>query len=151
MKTNEKKAIAVLVSITIVVIIQYIIINNSSKNQTESKNQEQEETITILEDGSLLNTSSKLQETKKIEGLEISNIQLIQKQSEAILTGTITNISNEKQGNNVVAIQMLDEQGNEIIILDTYIGEIQPNKSAKFSTRANFESSKVYDFKLTKK
>ncbi len=153
MKDSEKKMIAILIAITIVVIIIAIIVGNSRpKKQEETKTtSEQEETTQVLEDGTLLNNSDKLHETKKLEGMEITDIQLTENEEETLLIGTITNTSSTEQGGYVASIKMIDKQGNEIKTLDAYIGKLKPEKSMQFSTSATFDSSNVYDFTIIKK
>ena len=80
MKSNEKRMITILVAITAVVIIIAIMMNvNKSKEGTTEKEMKQtESTISLFDDGTTLNNSAKLQETKKLEGMEISQIQVTQ-------------------------------------------------------------------------
>lgn len=153
MKTNEKKVIAILITITILVIIIAIIMGNRGKKSEEktSENSEQKETTQLLNDGMILNNSDKLHETKKIEGMEISNIQLTESENETLLIGTITNTSTTEQGDYVALIKMVDEQGNEIKTMEAYLGKLKPEKSMKFSASAKFDISNVYDFVITKK
>lgn len=155
MKPNEKKAIAILVAITAVVIIIAIIMGNSGKKETKKEEQNNttqgEEVTQLLNDGTLLNKSEKLHETKQFEGMEITNLQLTETEKETLLIGTVSNTSETKQGGYVALIKMVDKEGNEITTIETYIGELQPGKSMKFSTSANYDSSNVYDFTITKK
>lgn len=154
MKNEEKRIIAILVAITVVVIIIAIIMSNSGKKaeeKVETEGNSEPEISQVLEDGTILNNSDKLHQTKKIEEMEITNIQLTEKDDESILLGTVTNTSETKQGGYVAEIKLLDKEGNEIKTIEAYIGEIQPGKSMKFSTSATFDSTNVYDFSITKK
>ena len=154
MKDNEKKMIAILVVVTVVVIIIAIVMSNSGKNKQEETNtQTSKETGTteMYDDGTKLNKSDKLHETKKLDGMEITNIQLTEKDGETMLIGTVNNNSTTEQGGYVALIKMLDKQGKEIATMEAYIGELKQGKSMKFSTSASFDSSNVYDFTITKK
>lgn len=155
MKTSEKRGIAILIFITIVVIIIAIVMNKNGKRSKEETNiargNEAETTTQLLDDGTILNNSAKLHETKKLEGLEVSQIQLTEKDRETQLIATVTNTSNTDQGDYLVMIKMLDQQGNEIATMEGYIGKIKPEKSIKISTEATFDSSNVYDFTIMKK
>lgn len=152
-KGNEKKMIAILVAITVVVIIIAIMMNaNKSKEEkTQDKAGAEESTVSLLEDGTLLNNSDKLQETKKFEGMEISKIQLTEKEGETELIATVTNISDTDQGDYPVIVKMLDKEGNEITTMNAYIGKLKAGKSTKVSSSATFDSTNVYDFTITKK
>ena len=153
MKSNEKRMITILVAITAVVIIIAIMMNvNKSKEGTTEKEMKQtESTISLFDDGTTLNNSAKLQETKKLEGMEISQIQLTQKNGETQLIATITNTSSADQGDYPVIVKMLDKEGKEVGTMNGYIGKIKPQNSIKFSTEATLDSSNVYDFTITKK
>lgn len=145
--------ITILVAITAVVIIIAIMMNvNKSKEGTTEKEMKQtESTISLFDDGTTLNNSAKLQETKKLEGMEISQIQLTQKNGETQLIATITNTSSTDQGDYPVIVKMLDKEGKEVGTMNGYIGKIKPQNSIKFSTEATLDSSNVYDFTITKK
>ena len=84
MKKN-KKIITTIIVFVIVVVGVILILEKLSNNQENKGNQyenEQEENELVekyveeLDDGRKINISNKLKETKKLEGLEISNIQL---------------------------------------------------------------------------
>ncbi len=150
MKDKEKTLIAILVAITIVVIIITIIVKSGKKQEEVKTEAVEESSSTVLEDGTVLNVSDKLHETKKFEGMEISNIQLTETEKETLLIATVTNTSETKQGGYPVKVKMVDEQGNEVKTIDAYIGELQPGKSMKISTSATYEIEKVHDFIITK-
>lgn len=155
MKKKEKIMIGILVAITIVVIMIAIIINN--KDEKENKVEEkgttaQEETfVEVLEDGTKLNNSSKLHETKQIDGIELTSIQLTEKNNVTLLLGTITNISNTTQGGYPVKVKIVDKQGNEKVTIEAFIEKLEPGESSQFSTNATLNYADAYDFIITKK
>lgn len=156
MKKKEKRMIAILVAITVVVIMIAIWMTNLKEPKEEVKRQEAkvestEENIEILEDGTRLNTSNKLRETKKINGMEISNFQLTEKDNVTLLLGTVTNTSNTKQGGYPVNVKIVDEQGNEMITVGAYLGELEPGESTQFNTSATFDCVNAYDFSISQK
>lgn len=152
MKSSEKKMIAILVAITIVVIIIAIIMSTSKTKEDKKTEAEQtEKTISTFDDGTVLNNSAKLHETKKVEEMEISQIQLTEKNGETQLIATITNTSSADQGDYPVIVKMLDKEGKEVGTMNGYVGKIKPQNSIKFSTEATLDSSNVYDFTITKK
>ena len=157
MKKNEKTIIGVLVAITIVVIIVALTRNKDNKQEiAETKTEEQttiaqEEFVNILEDGTRLNTSAKLQETKQIEGLEISDLQLTEKENVTLLLGTITNTSDTTQGGYPIEIKVLDKNGNEITTVSAYIGTLEPGKTTQLNTSKTFDYANAYDINIAKK
>ena len=121
------------------------------KNETIENNTVVEEFVEVLEDGTRLNTSSKLDETKKFEGLEISNLQITEKDNVTLLLGTITNVSQTKQGGYPINIKLIDKDGNEIITIVAIIGELEPGESTQLSTNAISDFANAYDFIITRK
>lgn len=155
MKKKEKIMIGILVAITIVVIIIAIIMNNKSKKQNkveENGTPAQEETfVEVLEDGTKLNNSSKLHETKQIDGMELTSIQLTEKNNVTLLLGTITNTSNTTKGGYPVNVKIVDKQGNEKVTIEAFIEKLEPGESSQFSTNATLNYADAYDFMITKK
>lgn len=156
MKKKEKRMIAILVAITVVVIMIAIWMTNLKEPKEEVKRQEVKvestgENVELLEDGTRLNTSNKLKETKKINGMEISNFQLTEKDNVTLLLGTVTNTSSTKQGGYPVNVKIVDEQGNEIITVGAYLGELEPGESTQFNTSATFDCVNAYDFSISEK
>lgn len=155
MKKKEKIMIGILVAITIVVIIIAIIMNNKNKKQNkveENGTPAQEETfVEVLEDGTKLNNSSKLHETKQIDGMELTSIQLTEKNNVTLLLGTITNTSNTTRGGYPVKVKIVDKQGNEKVTIEAFIEKLEPGESSQFSTNATLNYADAYDFMITKK
>ena len=154
MKDNEKKAIAVLVVITVIVIIIAIVRSTGKKEEPKDEKVaevSQEEFVQLLDDGTRLNTSEDLKKTKTIDGMEITNIQLTEKGNQTLLLGNIKNTTDTTKGGFIADVTVLDKQGNEIITIDAYIGEIKPGESQQFSTSATFDYANANDFKIEKK
>ena len=151
MKNSEKRMIAILVAIALVAIIIVCMKNTNKSKKQKTETNQAESTVSIFDDGTMLNNSDKLHETKKLEGMEISQIQLTEKEGETQLIATVTNTSSTDQGHYPIIIKMLDKEGKEIGTMNGYIGKIKPEKSMKFSTEASFDSSNVYDFTVIKK
>ena len=154
MKKNEKIMIAVLVGITILVAIIFIV-GKTNKEKDINENTvpiiEKEEFVDKLEDGTRLNNSSKLKETKKIDGIEISDFQLTEKDNVTLLLGTAKNTSGITRGGYPVDVKVLDKYGNEIVTISAFLGKLEPGESTQFSTSATFDCVNAYDFSITKK
>lgn len=150
MKKKEKQMIGVLILITIIVIIIAIVMANNKEEKVENK-APKEEFVNVLEDGTRLNTSDKLHQKKTFDGMEITNFQLTEKDNVTLLLGTITNTSDTARGGYPVNITVKDKQGNEIITVAGFIGELEPGKSTQLSTSATFDYANAYDFEITKK
>lgn len=152
MKTKEKKLIGILVIIIIIAVIALIIIKTRKKEEDiTTNNQIEEEFVDVLEDGTKLNKSDKLHETKKFDGLKITNFQLTQKDNVTVLLGTITNETQQTKGGYPVKIKIVDKNENEIITVGGFIGELKPGESMQLNSSATFDYANAYDFEITKK
>lgn len=152
MDKSEKRMIAILVAITIIVIIVAIIWNNNTKNKkVEENTTSKEEFVNVLEDGTRVNNSNKLHEKKIYDGLEITDFQLTEKNNVSLLLGKVTNTSTTTKGGYPVYVKIIDKQGNEIITIEAFLGELEPGKSTQFNTSATFDFANAYDFIITKK
>lgn len=150
MSRKEKRIIGILVLITVIAIIVMVVIRNNNKNKEEPVEPE-EEFVEVLEDGTRLNTSDKLHETKTFDGMEISDFQLTENGNVTLLLGTITNTSSTNKGGYPVNITVVDKEGQEIITVAAFLGELKPGESTQLSTSATFDYANAYDFTITKR
>lgn len=153
MTNKEKKFLIILVAVAIIIVIGIVIFKNVGKKEenTTPENQVVEEYVKVLEDGTRLNTSDKLSQTKTFDGLEITNFQLTEKNNVTVLLGTITNKSNETKGDYPVNIKILDKDGNEIITVGGYISPLEAGQSTQLNCSASFDYANAYDFEIIKK
>lgn len=159
MSKKEKQVIGVLIGIAVIAIIVVLIVNGKNKedenivnNETvENNTVEEEKYVEVLENGTKLNTSEKLKETKEIDGMEISNMQLTEEGNITKLLGTITNNSNTTKGNYEINIKLIAENGKALTTLVGYIGELEPGESTQLSTSTTFDYANTYDVEITKR
>ena len=150
MKASEKKMIIILLVVAVLVIVGLTLLvkRNQGEGQTggEDTNAPVEEFVDVLEDGTRLNTSTKLHETKKIEGMEISDFQLKEKGNETLLLGTITNVSNTVQGGYAMQLRIIDKTGGEILTVPAYVRKLQPGETAQLNISSTKDFANAYDF-----
>ena len=133
MKKNEKRMIVMIIIIGIIIIGGLLIWKNATKKSEnkQEENQVVEKYVEVLEDGTKLNTSNKLKEVKKvegIEGLEIGNIQLTYQEGRAIVLGDIKNTSSRDVGLTVIELTLYDDSNK---VIDTIEGFVSPVKSGE--------------------
>jgi len=145
-----KLIIIALLTIAIIVVM-WVVIRKDNNNEPQQNNIVKEEYVDVLQDGTKLNTSSKLHETKKFDGMEISNFQLTTKNNVTQLLGTITNKTQTTKGGYPVNIKIVDKSGKTIITVAAYIGELKPGESTQLSTSATFDYANAYDFSISKR
>ena len=92
MKKNEKRMILILLVALVIAIILFVTSKNKSENKVE-ENKVEEEFVQVLDDGTKLNVSSKLNQMKKFEELEFGNIQLTNSNNQSVLLADVKNTS----------------------------------------------------------
>ncbi len=119
--------------------------NSEGQNNEEPKN---EEFVSKQEDGSKVNTSDKIRETKRLGGLEISGLTITESNNLTQLLGTIENTSNSVDGGYTAKIIIVDKENNQIIDMIFSIAELQPGQSMQLDCSATFDYSNAYDVKF---
>ncbi len=154
MKKNEKIVVGAIALIAIIVIAGLVISRNSRRQQIadggEDENYVEEEFVQRLEDGTRLNTSEQLHTTKRIEGVEISNIQVTEKDNLTDILGTATNVTDKVQQGFTMDVKILDKEGNEITTIGGIVGKLEPGESTEFHSNATFDFANAYDFTVIK-
>lgn len=157
MKSNEKKMLLIIVVIGIVLIGALLIARNSkNKNKGEEQSQQSSDTATekyvdVLGDGTKLNKSSKLSETKKLNGLEVSNIQLTHRNGMSVLLADVKNTTSVDVGLTEVTITLYDEKGNVLEKLDGLISPVKAGETVQLNCGVSADYANAYDFSIVKK
>ena len=153
MKSQEKRMllILVIVSALIITIIWFTTRNKENNNVGgTTENVEQGEFTKVEADGTIVNTSEKLKQTKENLGFSITNINFVKKGNETILTARVTNNTGEAQGDFLGQIVLLDKRGNEIGRIPTMITETQKGEAIDIETSITESYANAYDFRLEK-
>lgn len=137
-----------LIILLILLISVFIVIKVSSQKKQEEKlnNIEQEIVVQELEDGTKLNTSKKLDETKKVGNLEISNSQLTNKDGKTTLLAQVKNVGNENIQMVELEVILLDKEGKEIKTLNGLLGTIKPGETTQLNVSSTSDYSQAYDY-----
>ena len=157
MNKKVKKIIAAIMIIIVIAMVITIMLRFRNRKSTENIRtvEEQiipkEEFVDKLEDGTRINSSDKLHETKTFDGLEISDFQLTEKDNMTVLLGKITNNANTKKGGYAVDITVLDKDRNEMTTVVAYIKELQPGESTTLNVSSTFDYANAYDFTISRK
>ena len=157
MNKKVKKIIAAIMIIIVIAMVITIMLRFRNRKSTENIRtvEEQiipkEEFVDKLEDGTRINSSDKLHETKTFDGLEISDFQLTEKDNMTVLLGKITNNANTKKGGYAVNITVLDKDRNEMTTVVAYIKELQPGENTILNVSSTFDYANAYDFTITKR
>ena len=153
MKKQEKRMllILVIVSVLIITIIWFATRNKENNNVGgTTENVEQGEFTKVEADGTIVNTSEKLKQTKENLGFSITNINFMKKGNETILTARVTNNTGEAQGDFLGQIVLLDKKGNEIGRIPAMITETENGEAIDIETTITESYANAYDFRLEK-
>lgn len=166
-KKNKNEGMWILLLIVVVIIAIGLIVGlgmNKGKNNTnldtqqgqmqeqeqdkEIEEEEQKDTYsTKLEDGTRLNTSSELKETKTYKDLEISNIQFTEKNGSSVLLADVTNKGSETHEKETVKIIITEEDGSKTEVR-ALIGEIKAGETVKLNTSMTADKVNAKDFEI---
>ena len=156
MNKDEKRWIVLLVAVLVIAVVLIIGLSRSKKTEEPAKNNEVEQVqkeeayVEVLEDGSKVNTSNKLKENKEFNGLEISNIEIVEKDNETILEADVTNQTNEAQGDYGIYLKIKDDKGNEIKKIAGYINYMGAKEKTRLSIKTSYDFANAYDFEIEK-
>ena len=147
MKKKEKILIILLLGIVLIMAILAIVKNQkeSQKNIVEGINEEEEFTR-ILEDGTKLNVSTKLNETKMVDKLKIYNIQLTSKNDQTVFLADVE--SSEDKEITLVDRVLLNKNGNELTTITGLIGKTKAGGVQQLNCVVTSDYANAYDFKV---
>ena len=145
----------------IIALLLVIIIGMSIKNKKEGQNLQSpivgmveenkiEEFVEVKSDGTKVNTSNQLSKTKKIDGLEISNIKLTENGNVSQIIADVKNPTSSTLGDFAINITILDKAGNEIAVIGGYIDKVEAGKTVQLNASATVDFANAYDFKVSK-
>ena len=152
MKDSEKKMIIILIIVSVLIIGGIILLTRNrgeNENPVEENNLPEEEFVNVLDDGTKLNTSEKLHDTKVVDGLEISDLQLTERKNETLLLGTVKNTTSTVQ-TATLKITLIDKEGKEIKTLTAYVEGVKPGESTELIVSTTLDYANAYDFRVSK-
>lgn len=156
MNNNGKKWMILLGAVVVIVLIVILALIFGDKKEETLQNQNsqnpianEEEYITELDDGTKINTSKELNNTKKYKNLEITNIQYTEKDGMTVLLADVKNNGTTKHEAEIVKIDILDKNGNIITTVKPVIGDIEPGETIKLNANITGNVVDAKDFRVT--
>lgn len=153
----------IFIVIVILIIIALLIFKNTRKKEQKEENTSQNnvtiitsdnfngnEFIEVQEDGTRLNKSEKFSTTKIVEGLEISNIRLTEKDNVTQIFADVKNTTDKSVEGFFVTITFLNKDGETIVILGGYIPSVEANGTATLNTNSTGDFANAYDFTVAR-
>ena len=158
-KTKNIIIALIIVVIIVIAIVAFVLMKNkgtennvdSNTTGTSEENTTNEQFVQMLDDGTKLNTSSKLGEAKKVGDLTFENIQLTAEGGQTILLADVTNTGKKATDTVLVDIKLLDENGNEIVTVGGIVQPLEAGEKTQFNTSMTLDYANAYDFEVTEK
>lgn len=154
MKKNEKIIILILLVVLVIAIIVFTVNknkkeeNNNENVNTETENNVTEEFVQVLEDGTKLNTSTKLNETKQVGIYKFENIRVTEKDGQSLILADVTNTSKNETDAKIVDIKLLDKDGKEIVTIGGIISPLKSGETKQFNSSMSLDYANIYDFEI---
>lgn len=152
MKEKEKRGLLILILVAIAIITTLAIITNRKGKEVNSDSTEEnkvvEEFVQVLEDGTKLNTSTKLSETKTVDGLKIGNIQLTMKNGQSVLLADAENDTGKDIDIMLLDIILLDKNGNELTTIAGIVGDLKAGEKQQLNSSVTSDYANAYDFRV---
>ncbi len=114
----------------------------------------EEKHVEHADDGTRVNTSTKIQEVQHVNGKDdvvIQGLNITAKDGITTITGTAKNTSNSENGDFMVYISLLDDSNTEILEIGAYINQINPKGEVEFTAITSTDLANAYDYSVTKK
>lgn len=154
MNKSERKQAFIMISVMVVVVLILLVVKavkgNEEKKHIEENSIHNEAYVEKQEDGTKLNTSDKLKETKTLGYLEFSNIRLTSKNGESYLTATVKNVGTSMEGDDFITITILDESGKILTTVDAYLGTVAAGAEITLSSKTSSDFANAYDFTVSR-
>ncbi len=160
MKNNEKKGLLILVGVAILIVLVIWLFtrpkNNDNKGTTQNpasseSSASQGEFTKVEEDGTIVNTSEKLNEDRTEDiGFSVTNISFEESNGRTVLKARVTNATEKAQDSFFGNIVLFDKAGNEIGRIPVSIPKTQQGETIEVKASITESYANAYDFKLEK-
>lgn len=129
----------------------YFIIKNNVHTDTIEQNQTSEEFVQTLDDGTKLNTSTKLNENKNINGLQIGNIQLKREDNKTTLLADVENVTDKTINEKYLDIILIDKEAKILTTIPAITVKLEPGEKTQLNIGTQLDYVNAYDFRIIEK
>lgn len=118
------------------------------KEETAEKQNKEIPPITVIEDGTKVNTRIKVNEAKNVNGLLVTNIQLTEKGGLTTLLANVTNKTEQRTEFKRLKVVFLDENGKEFASTIAFLTPLEVGETTQLNTSATSNYINAYDFRV---
>ena len=152
MKKKEKRGLLILILVSILIIGSiWFMARDNNTNEKEKNPQINTGYVQVQADGTKVNTSEKVAETRQIDGIVIRDIRLEQSNGITRLIADLTNTTGQAKDRFLVDIQLFDKSGKQIGTIPGIVGKTQPGETIQMQVGITEDFVGAYDFKIVKK
>ena len=144
---KKKKKVIFIIGIVLVIVL-VILVSSYIKNTIE-KNKQINQIVQNLEDGTKLNIIKKLNNTKKIKEIEISDIQLTKDEEQTKLYAIVTNNGKEKTEMTLINIDFYDKDNKKMGSTIGIISPLEPSATTQLNVSTQGDYIEANNFKIT--
>ena len=144
MKEKKKIIIISASAVVIIAIIIAVILINTNKKQT-AENTITYEFAEVKEDGTLVNKSEKIKEIHTVNNIELSNIEITEKDGVTCVNAVLKNTTSEKIESFDAVIRFLDKEGMALVGFGTVIPTLEAGEEATLSVASDGQYANVDD------
>lgn len=158
-KIKSKGAVLVC-AVAIILIIVLLVLggkndNNNQladgKNDGKVNNTFIEEFVQVQENGEKVNISEKLKQTKTVEGVELTNISLVEKGGQSEIVANAKNTTSSTIEELKIIITAIDKNENTLDELEASVYELEPGEATILKAVITSDIANAYDFTVRKK
>mgnify|MGYP004452177387 FL=1 len=152
MKKSGIKIFIILLILGVLILgVIYFIIKNNVHTDTIEQNQTSEEFVQTLDDGTKLNTSTKLNENKNINGLQIGNIQLKREDNKTTLLADVENVTDKTINEKYLDIILIDKEAKILTTIPAITVKLEPGEKTQLNIGTQLDYVNAYDFRIIEK
>lgn len=152
MKKSGIKIFIILLILSVLILgVIYFIIKNNVHTDTIEQNQTAEEFVQTLDDGTKLNTSTKLNENKNINGLQIGNIQLKREDNKTTLLADVENVTDKTINEKYLDIILIDKEAKILTTIPAITVKLEPGEKTQLNIGTQLDYVNAYDFRIIEK
>lgn len=128
-------------------------LSNNEKNVNEELLQETEKVIPAeyiekLEDGTLKNSSEKLEEVKEIDKIKLYNIEMTAKDNETIMTIDLLNTTNYTKEEKEITLVLKDKEGEELGEVGLPISKMEAGEGLTMEIELDLKLINTYSIEI---
>lgn len=142
---NQKKVRLLIVAVVVIIAI-VAIVKIASNNNNDNNNEE--EYVEELANGTKVNTSKKLAETKTYNGLEFTNIKFTNSSAVTNLRAEVKNTTANDMPEQIVDINVLDKDRNVLTTFRGQIGAVKAGETTIISAGIAANYANAYDLEI---